>query len=116
MKKISICETAGWLKKWDRYLILTHKRPDGDTIGSASALAKCLRSLGKTACLYANTEITEKYAGFAEGLIAGVGYEYDKIISVDVASVSQFPLGTEDLEDKVDLAIDHHMSNTGFAK
>ena len=30
-------QTARWLLAHDGYLILTHRRPDGDTIGSAAA-------------------------------------------------------------------------------
>ena len=42
-------ECAQWLKTRDRFLILTHVRPDGDTLGSAGGLALALRELGKTA-------------------------------------------------------------------
>ena len=45
-------EAAAWLRQHDRYLILTHKRPDGDTIGCAAALCAGLRRLGRphTSC------------------------------------------------------------------
>ena len=42
-------EAAQFLKHHDNYLILTHKRPDGDTIGCAAGLCRALRTLGKTA-------------------------------------------------------------------
>ena len=42
-------ECAQWLKTRDRFLILTHVRPDGDTLGSAGALCSALRRAGKTA-------------------------------------------------------------------
>ena len=48
-KLISPFETAYRLKEQDNFLLITHRRPDGDTIGSASALAQGLRELGKTA-------------------------------------------------------------------
>ena len=35
---MTIEETAGWLQAHDRFLILTHVRPDGDTVGCAAAL------------------------------------------------------------------------------
>lgn len=115
MKRLTITETADWLNENDGYLILTHKKPDGDTVGSAAALAKSLNSIGKTAYLYRNTEITEKYLPFAEGLFAPDGFEYSKVVSVDTASVTQIAAGAESFSEKVDLAIDHHMSNTGYA-
>ena len=32
-----------WLRERDRFLILTHIRPDGDTLGSGAALCLALR-------------------------------------------------------------------------
>ncbi|WP_293729811.1 hypothetical protein [uncultured Phascolarctobacterium sp.] len=40
---MTIEETAGWLQAHDRFLILTHVRPDGDTVGCAAALGGALR-------------------------------------------------------------------------
>ena len=31
-------ETAAWLQERDSFCIVTHRRPDGDTIGSAATL------------------------------------------------------------------------------
>jgi hypothetical protein len=49
-------ECATWLAEHDNFCILTHTRPDGDTIGSASSLCLGLRQLGKTAYLLENGE------------------------------------------------------------
>jgi len=46
---MNIKETAVWLKNHDNYLVLTHRRPDGDAHGSAAALCEGLRRLGKKA-------------------------------------------------------------------
>ena len=61
-------EAAQWLAEHDNYVILTHRRPDGDTIGSAAALCLGLRQLGKTAHVLLNAEVTPKYAHLMEGL------------------------------------------------
>ena len=45
----TIEQTGEFLKDHDGYLILTHVRPDGDTVGCAAALCRGLRDLGKTA-------------------------------------------------------------------
>ena len=45
-KSLTRVETAAFLSDHDNYVILTHIRPDGDTLGSASALCLGLRSLG----------------------------------------------------------------------
>ena len=46
----------------DEFLILTHRRPDGDTVGCAAALAAALKKLGKTAYALENPDITSVYA------------------------------------------------------
>ena len=46
---LSVSETAEVLRTFDNVLILTHVRPDGDTVGCAAALCAGLRALGRTA-------------------------------------------------------------------
>ena len=41
--KLTLPEAAARLRACDRVLILTHKRPDGDTIGCAMAMCRMLR-------------------------------------------------------------------------
>ena len=48
---MNVHETAELLKQLDHVLILTHVRPDGDTIGCGAALCQALRDMGKTAYL-----------------------------------------------------------------
>ena len=38
MKLLTREQTAEFLKENDGYVILTHRRPDGDTLGSAAVL------------------------------------------------------------------------------
>ena len=38
MSSLTRSETARWLRDHDNFLILTHRRPDGDTVGSAAVL------------------------------------------------------------------------------
>ena len=51
-------EAAAFLQSRDGYLILTHRRPDGDTIGCAVALCRALRQTGKTAFVLPNADAT----------------------------------------------------------
>ncbi|MBQ7713926.1 MAG: DHH family phosphoesterase [Oscillospiraceae bacterium] len=108
-------EVADWLRAHDNYLILTHRRPDGDTLGCAAALALLLRALGKTAWLLRNAEVTERYAPYVDALWAADDYAYDTVVSVDLAALSLFPDNAAPLKTRVDLAIDHHPSYEGFA-
>lgn len=45
---ITLESAAKTLLSKDKILILTHRSPDGDTIGSGYALAMALRKLGKS--------------------------------------------------------------------
>ncbi|MFQ9052549.1 MAG: DHH family phosphoesterase [Oscillospiraceae bacterium] len=59
---MTTAEAARLLLGWDELLLLTHVRPDGDTVGSAAALCQALRDRGKTAYLLPNPELTATYA------------------------------------------------------
>ena len=68
-------EAAGYLEALDNVLLLTHVRPDGDTIGSAAALCRALRDCGRTAYLLPNPEITATYTPYAAPYWAPEGWE-----------------------------------------
>ena len=108
MTSLTRSETARWLLDHDNYLILTHRRPDGDTIGSAGFLCRGLRQLGKTAHVLRNMEVTEKYLHLHEGLTKDCSEENDTIICVDVAAPSLFPEVFLPLLNRLQLRIDHH--------
>ena len=110
-------EAAAWLRERDNFLILTHRRPDGDTIGCAAGLCQALRQLGKTAWVLPNTDATDLFTPYLEGLLSPPEVQPDHVISVDVAGVGLFtPEGKQWLERGVDLAIGHHPSYEGFGK
>ena len=109
-------EAAGFLKAHDNYLILTHKRPDGDTIGCAAGLCRALRRLGKTAHVLPSLDATTLLAGYLEGLTAPDGFVPDTVVSTDVATENLLPDSAALYKGRIDLAIDHHPSQEFFAK
>ena len=109
-------ETAKWLKLKDNFLIITHRRPDGDTLGCAGALAQILLESGKTAYILFNPEATPRYAPFVEDYWAPDAYGPENIIAIDTASDGLFPANGEGYKDSVSLCIDHHPSNTYYAE
>ena len=113
---ITVFETAAWLKERDNFLILTHRRPDGDTIGCAGALVQALREYGKTAYVLYNPEATARYARFVDTYWSPEGYAHENVIIVDTASKELFPKNGREYLDTVSLCIDHHPSNTFFAQ
>ncbi|MDR2569697.1 MAG: bifunctional oligoribonuclease/PAP phosphatase NrnA [Oscillospiraceae bacterium] len=111
-KLLTPSETADWLKERNNFLILTHKRPDGDTLGSAGALAQGLHSIGKTAYMLYNPEITSRYLKYVKEYTAPDEYIAEHIITVDTATVDLFPDNAQIYADSISLCIDHHESNT----
>ena len=109
-------EAAALLKEHDNFLIITHRRPDGDTLGSAAALCLALRALDKTAYLFRNPEVTPKYKWVVEGLEAEAGFEPETVLSVDVADLSLFPTDAKIYGSRIDLSIDHHDSSRAFSR
>ena len=112
---MTIQETAAMLQTMDRVLLLTHVRPDGDTIGSAAALCQALRDMGKTAYLLPNAGTTETYQPYAEGYWGAADFEPDYAVSVDIAALSLLPENAKKYAGRIHLSIDHHPSNEGFA-
>lgn len=116
MKKLTRTETAQWLLERDRFCILTHRKPDGDTAGSAAALCLGLRSLGKQAWILKNEELTPRNAPLHQGLTKDTPEAEDILVAVDVASPGMLPKAFAPLADRVSLRIDHHGSATSFTE
>lgn len=113
---LTVRETAALLKSWDNILILTHVRPDGDTVGCAAALCAALRGLGKAAHLLPNPELTETAAPYFAPYAAPDSFRPEKIVSTDISTEKLFPENAQPYKGKVDLAIDHHPSFEWFGK
>lgn len=107
-------ETARFLLEHDNYLILSHRRPDGDTTGSSAALCLGLRQLGKTAHVLENKEVSERFAWLHEGLTKAKPEGNETVVSTDVASPSLLPENAQPLLGHIALRIDHHGSATSF--
>lgn len=116
MAKIDVKECAALLKEFDNYLILTHRNPDGDTLGSAFALHRALSKLNKKSMVRCVDPIPKKYSYLWEGIDNG-DIEFDKIIAVDVADNKLLGETFDEMYgDKVFLCIDHHLSNREYAR
>ena len=114
MKKMTVKETAAFLRENDRFLILTHRRPDGDTAGTGAFLCRLLREMGKTAHILTNPELTEKYAFLHRGLTKDAPEEGDSLVCVDAGSAGMLPEQHRHLAQKVSLRIDHHGTAESF--
>lgn len=116
MKTMNRCEAARFLAERDGFCILTHRRPDGDTTGSAAALCLGLRQLGKRAFILENPELTERFASLHEGLQKPAPEAEDVLVSVDVAAPNMLPKAFEPWRERISLRIDHHGTATSFTE
>lgn len=112
---ISSRKTARLLKRNNNFIILTHSSPDGDTLGAAFALFYALKMMNKRVSVLCPDKIPEKYRYFISNTDM-VSDEGAYIVAVDVADKKLLGSLEERYGDKVELAIDHHVSNTLYAK
>ena len=113
---MTCAEVVTFLQAHDNYLILTHKRPDGDAIGCSVALVEILRGMGKTAWLPNLSDATALFDEYLEGQMAPTDFVPETVVSVDLATLNLLPDHALAWKERIDLAIDHHPSNDGFAK
>lgn len=112
--KIDVNEAAQFLKEHDDYLILMHASPDGDTLGCGHALCGALQRMGKNAKAVCPDEIPEKFE-YLKKAVKPQEFETKTVVCVDVADTKL--LGEmKDVGDAAELCIDHHLSNTDYAK
>ena len=113
---IGVSETAALLREKDNILILSHTHPDGDTLGSATALCRALQALGKHARVTCEDAIPDKFDYLYRGLDA-IDFKPDFYVAVDVADKRL--LGEEFVQrygERILLCVDHHPSNTKYAQ
>ena len=113
---LSVQQMAQRLKSADNILILCHKNPDGDTVGCGSALYYALKALDKNAAVLCSDTIPARYAFTNAHLFKGE-FEPETVVAVDVAGLQLFGEGNgvPRYSRHVDLCIDHHAGNSGYA-
>lgn len=115
MNSISPKEAAAFLKERDGFVVFTHANPDGDTIGSAAALVRILRTLGKKAVAVCADAIPEKLKFMdKDGIFSReIPENVQTPVSVDVASKAVLgSLGYFCDTETFELTVDHHKINT----
>lgn len=115
MNKLTLKELSRELSQSKYTLILCHKNPDPDTLGSAFSLKCILEHFGSNVKIACCDNAPRRFSFISKG--EELSYKedgYERIIAVDVASPMQ--LGDlEHLSEKVDFTIDHHGMNTRFS-
>ena len=112
--RIDIKTAADFLRENDDYLILMHASPDGDTLGSGSALCLALQKLGKRAKAVCPDEIPHRFDYLFKS-IEPMDFEHKNVVCVDIAD-TKLLAEMKSTGDTAQLAIDHHSSHKDFAK
>ena len=111
---ISVAECADRLLAAERIAVVTHIRPDGDTVGSCSALCLALTAMGKDAVMIPADKIPARLEFLTEGVKLSDSAEGRFVVTCDVASPAQLGAMYEGLP-SIDLSIDHHSVSEPFA-
>lgn len=118
----SLDAIAGALRGLQRVLILTHRNPDGDAIGSATALAAGLRWLGSVPTVVCPDPLPPSLLGIPDA--AQIRHtldlmEWDIAVAVDVSDPQLLqPLAAASpafFATGVSINLDHHVSNLRYA-
>ncbi|MBR3298798.1 MAG: DHH family phosphoesterase [Clostridia bacterium] len=109
-----------FIDRSDRFTLLSHISPDGDTLGAALALFQLLLKKGKTAEVVCANPVPKIY-GFlpcAESVVMPENAKgYENVISVDCADTPRFGRAVRIFEAaKHTAVIDHHMTNPRFGE
>lgn len=114
-------DVLNYVKKSEKILVISHRKPDADTLGAALALRIWLGSMGKEvtlACVDAPGEGLDFFPNINEYVKEFDVNEYDLRIIVDAGAsyMTNFHLQYPDFfEVNVPIInIDHHASNDGF--
>ncbi len=109
-------EILACFQKNQSFLILLHQKPDGDAIGSAVAMGKGLKWLGKTVDYYIDLPLEDKLVFFdeIEHFNKNLQERYDVIVYLDCSSSSFAFAPAEMPPAKTRLVIDHHKSNAHY--
>ncbi len=113
--RIDLQETAKILENAENILLLCHSHPDGDTLGSATALARALIAKGKKVRIECSDPIPKDFGFMFEGLEMS-DFEPDFIAAIDIADTKLLGREAEGkYQGKIGLCIDHHGSNLLYA-
>lgn len=113
--EVSVQKCCEILREMDDIVILSHRNPDGDTLGSAFALHYILNQLGKRSRVECHDGFPKQYSYLLLDY-KPEDFEPKAIVAVDIADEKLFGENIEKYCGRVDLCIDHHASNKHYAK
>lgn len=101
----------------DRVMIVVHRNPDGDALGTAFALQHVFERLNRRVCIAAHDSVSRLLRFLADGREElKPQFEPECIVSVDVATEELFGTSLAIYANRTDYNIDHHYTNTRYAR
>lgn len=107
------------IRENDNFLVTSHANPDGDAIGSMSAMGHMLRSMGKKFSLFNESRLPEKYDWVNLPAPIQNRYEPGKHSWIIVLDCGDFERTGKELPSKASepvINIDHHRGNPAFGQ
>lgn len=119
-KRRKLRESWALLTRGHSFLLACHQRPDGDTLGSALALARVLRNMGKEVFVVCEdgVPINYRFIPDSETVITATDRSgFDVGVLVDCEGIKRVG-SAEDalLSSRVKACIDHHIPNGEFGE
>lgn len=102
MRQITLDEAASLLKEHDRFRLLTHSYPDGDTLGCAFSLCFALRKMGKLCNVAIDGKLPSKFSYLAKNY-EDQDFSFEYVVSVDVAAIQLLSDSVMEGVEKIDL-------------
>ena len=118
-KTVALGDIPKLLEQRDKYVVVCHRKPDGDTLGSAFALSRILELMGKDVRIVCSDPVPT----YLQKILDGTKVTDDAfvknsegVIAVDIAEASLFGKIKEEITKKgVYLKIDHHLTGEDYA-
>jgi bifunctional oligoribonuclease and PAP phosphatase NrnA len=107
------------LREHQRFVVLSHVRPDGDALGSELALGLSLKKLGKDVRIWNEEGMLEKYSFLPQADLLtkppAQPEDFDVAVALDTAIQNRLGNTVAAIKSaKIWINIDHHPSNPGY--
>ena len=115
----TFAQIAEAFRSHQRFVVMSHLRPDGDAIGCEVALALCLKAMGKEVAVWNHDGALEKlkFLPGSELVVQPPTEPEDFDVAIAVDTSTQPRLGNcraAVRSAKLWINLDHHVSNTGY--
>ncbi len=115
----SLAEIAEALRAHQRFVVVSHLRPDGDALGCTLAMGLSLRALGKDVTMWNEDGMLDKlrFLPGSELIATPTAHvqDFDVLVALDTASHPRLGTPLKSIGHvKLTVNIDHHISNPGY--